>query len=325
MLFVFLADVHISDSMPQLVHQFKDAVAYAKSAGAKAVVIGGDLFDSPYPSAETALTVKNIIESAKPMQFIAVCGNHDPLGMAEFYKKPPENLYVFPSEITRYEFSGAVFYGVSERSSEQVFDVWQGFCANEKFITLSHGNINPASLARTGASLCLLGHIHKSEVHTLANGVHAVYSGCLAGRGFDECGAKGFYVIDSDSMDFKFVQSSARVYREYFIDLSDSADTEVIIQRMAQIVPAENEVARLVLCGKVEKPIETDLSRLCAMSTFEQIKDETEFELRATDEFTLEGEFIRILQQSLETANEQLAHKIKDAAKEGITALRRKQ
>ena len=48
-----------------------------------------------------------------------------------------------------------------------------------------------------------LGHIHKYKQAELdQRGVYC-YSGCLEGRGFDECGEKGFVLLDIDEESLK--------------------------------------------------------------------------------------------------------------------------
>ena len=43
-----------------------------------------------------------------------------------------------------------------------------------------------------------LGHIHSYKCHKLdKRGVYC-YSGCLEGRGFDECGDKGFVLLETE-------------------------------------------------------------------------------------------------------------------------------
>ena len=53
------------------------------------------------------------------------------------------------------------------------------------------------------------------------------YSGCLDGRGFDECGVKGFYVLDTDTGADEFVPMSSRVIYEFKIDVTNLNMTEI--------------------------------------------------------------------------------------------------
>lgn len=41
-----------------------------------------------------------------------------------------------------------------------------------------------------------LGHIHDFKIEKLDSRCSWCYSGCLEGRGFDECGKKGFVLLD---------------------------------------------------------------------------------------------------------------------------------
>lgn len=337
MLFVFIADTHFDSAFSgensnlrnsELISAFRDSVEYAKAIGTIAVLLGGDLFDSPYPCAETAGAVRSIIASSSELQFIAICGNHDPIHKTAFYDSLPKNFYLFPDSITRYDFEGITFYGVSEKESSYSDNRWEGFRADGRFITLSHGDLYPATLAQTGAALCLLGHIHKSEVHVLSNGVSAIYSGCLAGRGFDECGAKGFYVIDSDDMSYRFIRSGAKEYAEYKVDVSETSSVEELMELLQDIVPGEKEIARAVLTGGIKEPYTIDCEKLAALfPQFAEIRDKSFVDrdvMSGINESTLEGEFIRILNAKYENADEDEKPKILEAMKQGVLALRRK-
>ncbi len=338
MLLIFTSDTHFDSAFTnenadirngELIACFRQTVDYAKTIGAKAIVLGGDLFDSPYPSAEIKASVKNIISSHPDLQFIAICGNHDPLYVTSFYSDCPKNFYVFPETITAFELEDVTIYGISEKSTEENKDKWQGFRRDGKFITLSHGTLNPAHLSDSNASLCLLGHIHKSEIYTLQSGAKAIYSGCLAGRGFDECGQKGFYVIDTDDMSYKFINSSAKIYKEYSVDISGTSNTSELLEVLDGIEVSQNEIARAVLTGNISQPYTIDCEKLQGLlSKFCEIKDQSALDIDVMEninENTLEGEFIRILASELnKTKDDVLRQKILDAMKEGILALRRK-
>ena len=338
MQFIFTADTHFSSAFGaensqirngELIACFKEIINYAKENSIKLIVLGGDLFDTPYPLPEIKAAVKNIIQSNSDIQFIGICGNHDPIYKTDFYSSLPSNFYLFPEKITEFRFQDITFYGVSEQSFDQNTDKWKDFHADGKFITLSHGDLQPAIFADTGASLCLFGHIHKTQTHVLSNGVKALYCGCPAGRGFDECEQKGFYVVDSESLSFEFIKTSAKIYKEYELDISDTENINELISVLEGIEVCQSEIARAVLTGKVKKPYTIDCERLCGlMPQFTEIKDKTEVDvdiLENINKNTLEGEFVRILIAKHEAEKDETEkQKILDAIKKGIIALRRK-
>lgn len=340
---VFTADIHLDSVFAdedskvrnaELLQVFSDIVGYATDIRAGAVLLGGDLFDLPYPSVETVSAVKSIIKNSAPLMFYAVCGNHDPLYKTAFYKDVPDNMLVFGEDISKVVLDDVELYGVSVKTANDDKDPFEGFHANGKFITLSHGDLSGSppvplsqnTLADSGASLNLLGHIHKRCEYILSSGKRAVYCGCPAGRGFDECGEKGFYVIDTDSFDCTFVKTSAKIYTEYNIDISDCTDTEQLMELLQNVTVGQNEIARAVLSGNVKKPLNTDFEALLSyLPQFVEIKDKSVPDidvLKSIGDNTLEGEFVRILVKKLEgSKSEQEKQILLDAIKEGVLAL----
>lgn len=337
MQFIFTADIHLDSKFQnentalrngELISYFEEIVNYGKKTGVNVIVLGGDIFDTPYPSEELKTAFKNIIMSNPDMLFLAICGNHDPLNITAFYSSVPENFYVFPDKITPYQLEDITIYGISEKMAENIVDPWKNFKAEGRFITLSHGDLNAATLANTGASLCLLGHIHKTNVTVLTNGAIAIHCGTPAGRGFDECGQKGFYVIDTEDFNYKFIKTSAKIYKEYEIDISELESSSQILDLLQSTEVGSNEIARAILTGKLRTPFTIDCEKLHGLvPKFLEIKDKSDVDIDVMEninENTLEGEFVRLLTEQLEKASPDDRQKILDSMKEGILALRRK-
>lgn len=339
---VFTADTHFGCRFKnenadkrnaQLILCFDKIADFAQSCGA-AVLIGGDIFDTPYPDDEIKAAVRRVFEKHNDTRFFAVCGNHDPLTVTDFYNDPPENLFVFPDRITKAELGDVSVYGISLSSAFDAPDPWEGFHADGRFITLSHGTLsgsggfclNPRTLAGTGAALSLLGHIHKTCETPLSNGSRALYAGTPFGHGFDECGQKGFYVIDTDSFDYTYVNTDAEIYREYTVDISGARSIADVMDKLSQLHPSCNEIARALLTGSLSSPFYIDCDALCGyFENIVQIKDKTSVDtdvFKSLKDNTLEGKFVQILTQRLESADDTEKQKILDAIKEGVIAIR---
>lgn len=335
---VFTADLHIGSAFTgenaslrnaELIGSLENILSYAKDIGAGALLLGGDLFDTPYPSAELTAKVRSVI-SESGIRILAVAGNHDPLLKCDFYKSPPENMFVFPAQITGVDICGVTVAGASVISDTDTRDVWQDFSYTGEFIALSHGELNGSgyipisaqSLVKSGAALSLMGHIHKTGVTVLQNGRHALYCGTPAGRGFDECGERGFYVIDTEDFSYSFVKNNAKIYKEYKIDVDGASEIEQIIDRLAGVTVGGNEIARAVITGKINPALDMDVRGLQPLfPCFVEISDRTEPDIdieKLMQEDTLEGEFVRILMSDKESEQ----NLIRDALKECIKALR---
>lgn len=338
---IFTADTHFGCKFlnenadlrnAELIRSFNGIADFAERNSAP-VLLGGDMFDTPFPDEQTAAAVRRVFETHPKTDFYAVCGNHDPLYTTEFYFEPPKNLFVFPERITKVELSDIALYGVSLTAAD-LPDPWQGFHADGKFITLSHGTLSgmggfeldPVTLADTGARLSLLGHIHLTSRKTLYNGSHALYAGAPFGHGFDECGQKGYYLIDTEDLSYTFINTDAKLYSEYTVDVSECASISDVLDRLSAVTPTENEIARAVLTGAPKVPLSIDCDSLCEYTDgFVKIKDKTQINeelFKAVDENTLEGAFVSILTKKLKNAEGADRQIILDAMKEGISAIR---
>lgn len=342
MKFIFTADLHLDSAFlgedrharnRELLATFEDIVNYAKNIGAGAVLLGGDLFDIPTPSAYITGGVKKIIEDSPDIMFYAVCGNHDPLDTTSFYRAAPKNMYVFGSEISRVMLVDTALYGASVAAQPDRRNIFDGFVAENGGIFLCHGDINSdcafdlsrADVEKSGIDLLLMGHIHKTAGYSYS-GPRGLHAGVPAGRGFDECGQKGFYVVDSETKAYEFVKTNARIYKEYFVDVTDTQDiTDIAALLNAQSV-GKNEIARAVLTGSVDGSVYIDtevLQKYC--DKFVEIKDKTTLSediMKNANEQTLEGEFIRLMTARIDKADDSEKPMLYDALKQGVIALR---
>ncbi len=339
---VFTADLHLDSAFlgedrhtrnRELLKTFENIVDYAKTSGAKAVLIGGDLFDIPVPSAYIAGGVKKIIENHPEIMFYAVTGNHDPLDTCLFYKSVPHNMHVFGPEIEKIDLDGCDLYGASVSTQPDRRNIFDGFKAENGGIFLCHGDISSdcafdlsrADVEKSRIDLLLMGHIHKTAEYSYA-GPRGLHAGVPAGRGFDECGEKGFYVIDSITKTYEYINTDAKIYKEYFVDVSDAEDIVKISEMLNLQSVGENEISRAVLTGSIDGSIYIDtdvLQKYC--DKFVEIKDKTELSediMKNADEQTLEGEFIRLMTARIDKANEDEKPMLYDALKQGVTALR---
>ncbi len=339
---VFTADLHLDSAFlgeqrhtrnNDLLKTFEEITDYARTIGAGAVLLGGDLFDIPTPSAYITNEVKKIIENNNDIMFYAVAGNHDPLDTTDFYRSVPKNMHVFGADISKVMLGDTALYGASVASGTDRRNVFEGFTAQKGSIFLCHGDIASdcgfdlvrADVEKSGIDLLLMGHIHKTAEYSYA-GPRGLHSGVPAGRGFDECGQKGFYVVDSDRKECEFVKTNAKIYKEYFIDVSDADDIIKIAEMLNSQPVGENEIARAVLTGNVDGSvyIDTDtLQKYC--DKFVEIKDKTALRddiMKNAGEQTLEGEFIRMMTARIDKADDSEKTMLYDALKQGVTALR---
>ncbi len=339
---IFTADLHLGSAFlgedgharnRELLNIFADIVAYAKNIGAGAVALGGDLFDTPTPPAYITGSVKKIIEGYPDIMFYAVSGNHDPLDTTDFYKSVPKNMYVFGPDISKVMLGDIALYGASVSTQPDRRNVFDGFKAENGGIFLCHGDISSdcgfdlarADVEKSGIDLLLMGHIHKTAEYSFS-GPRGLHAGVPAGRGFDECGDKGFYVVDCDTKTYEFVKTDAKVYKECFVDVSECNDITDVVDKLNSQSVNDNEIVRAVLTGDINGSvyIDTDvLQKYC--DKFVEIKDSTSLSqdiMKNADEQTLEGEFIRLMTARIEKADADKKDMLYEALKQGVIALR---
>ena len=149
-----------------------------------------------------------------------------------------------------------------------------------------------------------LGHIHSYKCEALdMNGKYA-YCGCLEGRGFDECGEKGFVLLDvqEKEVNVSFIPFSHRVLHEIEMDITGFCTINEMISEAEKLLDAidPKDLVKLVLTGtytaEVNKDIEFMHKALADRVYFLKIKDKSSLLINAGDykyDKTLKGEFIR--------------------------------
>ncbi len=96
--------------------------------------------------------------------------------------------------------------------------------------------INLNLLKNRGIDYLALGHIHSYQTGPLDETGSYCYPGCLEGRGFDECGEKGFVLltVEDGSVAHEFVPFSARQLHRVPVDITGLTQNAQIAQRMKE-------------------------------------------------------------------------------------------
>ncbi len=327
---IHTGDIHIGSALKNLppdkatlrkaeiLDGFRRLCAYAKESGVFAVLIAGDLFDGNGVSREVKREVFSILSSANPVCFFFVSGNHD--DAFESTEDLPENLYCFDKTHGFYGYDlpeNITVTGIDTKnlSAQAVSSL---ALPQERFnILLMHGDIYGdtasreyiplSALQNKGVDYLALGHIHKPTAESArldARGKYR-YCGCLEGRGFDEVGARGFFLLCVEQnrlTDEKFLTLSTRQTVEVRVDVSACKtyyDIEnTAIHALSQI--SEKNLVKLVLCGRYQAGLKKDISlltaRLCSRCFFVKIEDESKLFFNPKDfetDLTERGEFVR--------------------------------
>ena len=304
---------------------YENMVEYAKNNDIKVIIIAGDLFDKKNVSAKAKKIVKNSMIMAPEIDFIYLKGNHDESGFIEEDEEIPKNLKVFNSnKWTNYEYGNIVISGIEigKRSNYEIYNSLM-LEKNKINIVVMHGQeaeteikdnaeiINLKELRNKNIDYLALGHIHKYKQEKLDNRGIYCYSGCLEGRGFDECGEKGFVVlnIENNKIQTEFIPFSKRNLYEIEVDITgitENNEIEEKIKKKIEDIP-RNSLVKLILVGNVELETNRDINYLIKKFEgyfyFLKIYDKTKTKIdymKYQYDASLKGEFIRlVLQQNI--------------------------
>ena len=367
MKFLHVADFHLDSAFSgferdvadqkraELRECFADAMKIAKENEVDLVLMPGDIFDTPYCTANTRKFVFDAIANAGCPVVIAP-GNHDYYTKNGIYadRSLPENAYVFNSnELGRFDFDdigvsviGYAFtsdrYDHSPLASGDV--PLSGFntnilCAHTE---LSNGFSKYAPLttfeiAKYNFAYAALGHVHIApEPQKVSESVIA-YSGFPQGRSFDETGVGGAYLVDYDPKSgttrVDRIKLSRMIYQIERVDVTALDCDKDVIERVLEMAKSknygENTALRVILVGSVSSDYSINEAKLACAKEFShfalmQIKNDTtaNFDLEYLErDISIRGEIYRELLPLLNSVNEEERAKASMALKFAFAAL----
>lgn len=296
---------------------FARLVNFAKENDVQAVLLAGDLFDSRRVSRRTADFVAETVASAPEVDFFYLRGNHDEAVEAD--RQWPENWKTFDSHWTTYRYDGLTISGVEPEQ-----DGWTHFweeltlSAEDCNIVMLHGqeSVQPGQelipipkLRGRHIHYLALGHIHSFRQEKLDDEGTYCYCGCLEGRGFDECGPRGFVLLQAENgrISSEFVPFASRTLEEVPVDITDLTTVNQLRQAMEQASAAvsSRSLVKFVLLGTYTPQTQKDFDFLTKIFEdrfyFVKIKDESRFKIEKETyehDASLKGEFVRLVMAS---------------------------
>lgn len=202
----------------------------------QAILISGDLFDSPVVSRSTMEIFLSSIRKNPEISFFYLRGNHDTKNTFRFRDDLPKNLFLFSKEGKKYRLKeklvllGQEFYGTESllelpefpeepeelveeellspsSAKDAVQSIWN-LKEEDCNILMLHGALREGGPEVQNEQGISLKQLSRYPIHYLALGhihkreegkygsLNYIYPGCLQGRGFDEEGEKGFYYLE---------------------------------------------------------------------------------------------------------------------------------
>ena len=335
MKFIHCADVHLDAPMTahlsvekaeqrrrELLETFLELVEYAKNSGVRAVLIAGDLFDGMRASATTQDAVFSAMENAHDVDFLCLPGNHDGENVAFTRLRLPQNVVVFGGQWQTVRYDGVAVSGCAllRSNCESLYEGLQ-LDPEATNIVMLHGQlatmagvdlVDKTRLRGCGVDYLALGHIHSYGCERLDERGVACYSGCLEGRGFDECGQKGFVELTCENgvLSAAFVPFARRRLHVVPVDITNVTSVTTMLalaQQMAADIPCDDLVS-FELQGTYSVDANKDLAYLETSLNREffyaRVLDKTELRVDAADfayDQSLRGAFVRTVLASAET------------------------
>ncbi|MBE5747545.1 MAG: DNA repair exonuclease [Clostridiales bacterium] len=301
----------------EIVDGFRRLCAYARENGVQAVLIAGDLFDEEQTLSSLRADVLTAVANAAPVCFFYVSGNHDANVFAG--ENLPQNLYLFSKN------HGWHSYELPESVAVTGIDACNlredGYAAlrllPDRFnIVMMHGDIaraqgadsvNLQQLQNRHIDYLALGHIHipMMQAERLDGRGRYRYCGCLEGRGFDESGKRGFFLLEVQGgrlVNEQFLSLAKRDVALIRVDISACRsyyDVETAALSALSAVRKEDMV-KLVLTGNHEAGLRKDLTllstRLSEQFFHVKVVDESRARIdyeRYKNDLSERGEFVR--------------------------------
>lgn len=213
-----ISDVHLGTRQYGLKERYEDFLESFRRFGKRtrdvdAVVIGGDLFDSPRPDARSVLTAQTVINGIKSegTMVFGIDGNHDLSGGDWMSVVGAEPL----PDCIPYDYQGIRMVGVNYRSGRDFVDAIQqmvdrGVKADILVAHFALAEMNGGGSADTGVQeLCplldkmgikcvLMGHVHIPEARKW-NGILFANPGSTELKSSNEPREKFYFVVNTDT------------------------------------------------------------------------------------------------------------------------------
>lgn len=243
----------------------------AKSENVDAVVIAGDLFDSPKPPSRAVYEVRRFVDDLEKsgIEVLGVEGNHDLTGSGYWLRV----CGVWPLALMHRDVKGCRFVGCDYERSDQLLDSIEGRIENADVLVLHAGfvemgdsfnsDLSAEAVSRLvrdrGVKYVATGHIHipMEQVH---DGILFVQPGSLEMKSLDEPQDKSVQIVDYDVSEHR-VASVRRVpyatRQVHFVNIDTAED----IDRMVSEVTAKKVGGRFVV-AYVSASVDGGLSRV---------------------------------------------------------------
>ncbi len=336
---IHVADLHIDSKMEtnldqakagerrvELLQTFERMVEYAAANGVRVILIAGDLFDKPHIRKNARRRIIEQVNEHPGIDFVYLKGNHDKNDLFSDLDtgEIPNNFKTFGSDAWKsYTYGNVVITGreITDENSKTLSANLVLDQADFNIVTLHGQEVNYKGRDRTNVinipdfknkniDYLALGHVHTYKCERLDERGEYCYAGCLEGRGFDECGKKGFVLLEIDEngnkFNHEFISFARRELHEISVLVSEDMNMPSVIQAIRGALRGipEDDLIKVVLTGQTELDFDIDCERISHIFEpafyFFKVYDKTETRIdydSFINDKSLKGEFVRLMQE----------------------------
>ncbi len=295
-----------------------------REEGCDLVLLSGDLFDGLY-TPHTYQSLYDVLKAIRVPVFIAP-GNHDYCGPDSPWIKEvwPDNVHIFTAprmeSVALPELDCRVYgAGFSAMDCPGLLEGFRASCEETYAIGVLHADptqarspycpVTQAQVAASGLRYLALGHIHKADSFQAGDTLCA-WPGCPMGRGYDEEGVKGVYIVTLDE------EATIR-FRE--LNTPRFYDWQCRPEELDNVLPAvgNEDYYRISLTGEGEQPDLPALQKKFSRFPNLLLRDKTTRPVELwgnAGEDSFEGLYFGLLKQALDNAPEEEQEEILLAA-----------
>lgn len=300
----------------EILQTFVRMTRYAQENGVRVVIVAGDLFDGERVKRRTVDEVLEAVKATPKVDYLYLPGNHDNATHAFFDHQIPDNLHIFTSQWETHLYEEASISGIviTDQNADSLYERVP-YMSGKVNIVVLHGQIGSASgidqvnlkrLQGKNIDYLALGHIHSYSADKLDTTGYYCYPGCLEGRGFDECGEKGFVLLDitEGRGSSEFIPFAQRKLHRISVDITGLASNIEVMRKMDEAAAeiSADDMVEFVLTGQSDPRYDISAAYLQRLNRskffFSRVKDQSGIAINPNDfknDISLKGAFIRLV------------------------------
>lgn len=331
-----VADLHLDSKMEsnlsldkaklrreELLERFCEIVDFADKHDVRGILIAGDLFDKSHIRKSAKNRVLEEIKAHSQILFFYLQGNHDRSDfLQDVSLEEIPNLKLFDKEQwISYDLEDVVITGREiTPDNSKTFTMNLVLDQANCNIVMLHGQesdyqgkdkteiIPLGELRGKHIDYLALGHIHSYKKERLDDRGVYCYSGCPEGRGFDECGEKGFVLLDVEEgkIESEFVPFAKRKFHEVAVELTEEDDMPSVMGKLREAVSdiSGEDFVKIILNGYTHVDFDVDINRILREFAekffFVKVYDKSTIKVHYEDyinDKSLKGEFVRLMEK----------------------------